>query len=312
MNEVALALGGGGVRGAAHIGVIRGLENAGYRIKAISGTSAGGIVGALYASGFTTNEIERLLRRLMKSKIFGHKRDDGPSLLGLQGFFNILQEILGDKQFSQLSIPFACVAVDIHSHQEVVINSGRLLEAIMATVAVPGIFPPQIIGDAVLVDGGVFDPVPVKLARWLAPSLPVLAICLSPAYESWKTLPELKLPQDTPIPAPILNQFLRFPLGHAFKIFAESSDLSSRMLAELHMQLDKPDLIIRPDVAEIGLLDRIDAEEIISRGEVAVQEALPQIEHSLSWLGQFSRQFRQIDPPGTLIGLPDRTNPKNS
>jgi NTE family protein len=304
MNEISLALGGGGVRGAAHIGVIRRLEQEGYQIKAIAGTSAGGIVGAAYSAGYTTYELEHFLNKINKSKLFGHKRDDGPSILGLQGFTQHLSELLGDRTFNDLKIPFACVAVDINTYQEIIINTGKVIDAVKATIAVPGIFPPQYIGDSILVDGGVFDPVPVALARWLAPTLPVLAICLSPSPEKWSGLPELRLPQETPIPAPILQQFFRLPLGQAFKIFAESLDASSRMLAELHMKIDKPDLIIRPDVTEIGLLDHIDPLDMIHRGEMAIEQLLPEIKQQLSWLGQFSRQFRKAELPGTVISAP--------
>lgn len=305
MDEICLALGGGGVRGAAHIGVIRRLEKEGYQIRAIAGTSAGAIAGALYAAGFNTYEIENFLTRLTQSKLFGHKRDDGPSLLGLHGFTQILGEVLGHRTFNDLVMPFACVAVDINSHQEIIINHGYLIDAILATTAVPGVFPPQPIGDALLVDGGVFNPVPVALARWLTPTLPILAVCLSPAPEDFIHLPELHLPQETPIPAPILNQLIRLPLGKAMKIFLESMEATFCMLAEMRMKNDKPDLIIRPNVADIGLLDRIQPADLIEKGESAVEQALPEIKQCLSWLGQFSRQFRKAELPGQVLSSKD-------
>ena len=177
--DITLALGGGGSRGYAHIGVIRRLEQEGFRIKAIAGTSFGGIVGVLYAAGYRPNDLEEMFCALDQKRLYGHAPEDGPSLIGLAGVRQQLINILGDRTFDSLRMPFAVTATDLKSGSEVVLTSGLLLDAILATIAMPGIFPARHIGDFELVDGGTLDPVPVVPARALAPRLPVVAVSLT-------------------------------------------------------------------------------------------------------------------------------------
>jgi len=305
MVDIALALGGGGIKGLAHIGVIRFLEQQGYTIRAIAGTSAGGLVGAMYAAGFKTSEIESIISGIDRNRLFKRERHDGPSLLGLQGLTKALIENLGDRHFTDLLIPFACTAVDLHCDQEVILSQGIVVDAVQATIAVPGIFPPKQIGDSLLIDGGVLDPVPVALARWLAPTLPIVAVCLSPIPEGWSHIPSFHVPASSPIPAPIIEQFAHFRIGQAFQIFIRSMEATSRMLAELRLQVDHPDVIIRPDVYQYGLLDNVNPEELIRAGEKAAEQSLPEIVKASSWSNQISRRFRRSSLPGKIITIED-------
>jgi NTE family protein len=301
MDEIVLALGGGGARGAAHIGVARVLEREGFNIRAIAGTSAGGLVGALLAAGYTSFQIEELLSELNNPRLFSRGPNDGPALLGLQGLNQILLDEIGNRTFEQLRIPFACTAVDLRSSQEVILAQGSLLEAVLATVAVPGIFPPRQIGEYLLVDGSVLDPVPVALARWLAPTLPIIAVCLHPAPEKWAHIPsQFSFPENAPIPRPLLEQFAKMRFGQAFQIFVNSIDTSARMLTELRLQQEHPDIIIRPDVVKYGMLDRVNLAELVQLGEEATLQALPEIRQALSWSNQLSRFFRRADLPGRV------------
>ncbi|MBM3136923.1 MAG: patatin, partial [Chloroflexi bacterium] len=106
-KRISLALGGGGTKGFAHIGVIRQLEKEGFEIRAIAGTSAGGIVGALYSYGLPINEIINLSKQLNFSEIFQRSSNDAPSLLGLGGLYKQLDRVLGDIEFNDLKIKFA-------------------------------------------------------------------------------------------------------------------------------------------------------------------------------------------------------------
>jgi NTE family protein len=302
MDEIALALGGGGAKGAAHVGVVRVLEQEGIAIRAISGTSAGGLVGALVASGYDSFHIEDILSGISNPRLFSRAHHDGPSLLGLQGLSQIFLEEIGDKTFDQLEIPFACTAVDLPSSQEMILAQGCLMDALMATIAVPGIFPPFQFGEYQLVDGAVLDPVPVALARWLAPHLPIIAVCLHSSPEKWAHLPQRIINTDSfPLPRPILEQFAKMRFGQAFQIFVNSIDTTSRMLAELRMQQERPDVIIRPAVESFGLLDRIDPAELIQIGVEAATNALPEIRQAMKWSNQISRYFRKADPPGKVL-----------
>jgi NTE family protein len=302
MDEVVLALGGGGVKGIAHVGVVRVLEKEGFKIRGIAGTSAGGLVGSLLATGHSTTDIEKLFEDFDNSRLFARGHHEGPALLGLQGINQILLDAIGDCTFDDCQIPFACTAVDLNLSQEVILAKGNLIDAVLATVAVPGIFPPRQLGDYLLVDGGVMDPVPVALARWLAPTYPVIAVCLSPAPEKWAHLPQqINIPEPSPIPRQIIEQFNRMRFGQALQIFVNSIDTTSRMLAELRMQQDHPDVIIRPEVEQYGILDKVNPQELILIGESAARKALPEIRQALSWSNQITRYFRKADPPGTFF-----------
>ncbi len=301
MTDIALALGGGGVKGMAHIGVVNRLEEEGFKIRAIAGTSAGGIVGAVYASGIHLNQILEDLSAVNQKHFFSRKPDDLPSLLGLSGLINFLAKYLDKKTFSDLQIPLALTAVDIHTKQEIILNTGDVTRAVLATVAIPGVFPPVLIQGYELVDGGVLDPVPVAVARWLAPKLPVVAVCLSPTPDEWKVMPELSVPLETPIPRPLLDQLVQTRLAQSLRTFIDAMDITTRMVTELRMKVEKPDVIIRPQVHHIAPLDKADPRELIRLGETSVDEALPRLNEAISWYYQIVRRFRSQEPPGVLL-----------
>lgn len=301
MDSIVLALGGGGTRGMAHIGVIRRLEAAGYRIAAIAGTSSGAVVGAVYAAGYTPDEIEEIVLSMDQRHLFDREPGDAPSLMGLGGLRKALAPVLGNKTFNELLIPFACTAVDIKTDQEIIIKTGSVLQAVQASAAVPGILPPIHIGNMELVDGGVLDPVPVSVARWLSPTHPVVAVCLSPAPDEWSELPALPFVPSTPFPQPLIGQFSRLRIAQAFKTFARSMDITSRMLAELRLKIDKPDVLLRPDVGAYGILDNVDPRVLLCSGEKVVEDALPSIRRCFSLNNQVTRIFRSAPPPGKVI-----------
>lgn len=161
-KTVSLVLGSGGARGLAHIGVIKWLEENNYEIKSISGCSIGSLIGGVYAAG-KLDQLENWMVSLTKTDI--------ASLLDISwgngGIFkgdkviNTLIGFLEDIQIEDLSIPFTAVAADIVTEKEVWINSGSLFNAIRASVSLPLFFTPVTIGDAVLIDGGVLNPVPI-------------------------------------------------------------------------------------------------------------------------------------------------------
>jgi NTE family protein len=177
--DITLALGGGGAKGNSHIGVIRRLEKEGFRIKGVAGTSFGGIVAALYALGYSPDKIEEVFASVDQTQFYGHAPNDGPSLMGLAGVTRLFEEMIGDCTFADLKLPCVLTAVDLKSGKEVLLSKGRLVDAILATIAMPGIFPARYIDGLELVDGGTLDPVPVAAARMLAPRLPVVAVVLT-------------------------------------------------------------------------------------------------------------------------------------
>jgi len=277
--DITLALGGGGARGNAHIGVLRRLEKEGYEIRAVAGTSFGGIVAVMYAAGYKPNEIEEIFSAVNQARLFGRSLEDGPSLLGLAGVRKWLDEVLPERTFDDLRIPCAVTAVDLDYSYEVTLDEGPVKEALLATIAVPGIFPSQPWQDWNLVDGGVLNPVPVSVARSLAPALPVFAVTLHTPIG--KPTRGITVPEN--IPKPILNRLAHIRLAQAFDIFMRSVDVGSRAVAEYRLAVDKPDIIIRPEVSDIGLLEQVDVREMAQRGDEALRVILPEIRKKFSW-----------------------------
>ena len=158
------ALSGGAARGLAHIGVLKVLDEYGVCPDVIAGTSMGAIIGALYAGGLKATDIEQLALGLDWKSM----ADITLPLSGLiQGkrVVSLLESILGRKTFSELKCDFACVTTDILTGQQVVLREGSLIEALRATISIPGIFTPVLIGERYLVDGGLVNEVPVSVCR---------------------------------------------------------------------------------------------------------------------------------------------------
>jgi len=239
--DISLALGGGGAKGIAHLGVLLCLERHGYKIRAISGTSAGGIIAAIYAAGFSPSEMLDRFLRIDQSSLYGRLPGDGPSLLGVVGINKILHEMIGECTFSDLKIPTALTAVDLESEEEVILKKGRVIDAILATIALPGVFPPHLWDGRHLVDGGLLDPVPVQPARLLAPGLPVVASVLSSTEPQPVNYLE---PPPFLSGIPLVRQVARLRVGQAFNIFIHSIDITSRYLTTMRLKLDQPEVII--------------------------------------------------------------------
>ena len=288
--DISVALGGGGAKGAAHIGVLSSLEKHGYRIRALAGTSAGGIIGAIYAAGFHPDEILERFQNIERSSLYGRRPGDGPSLLGVSGINQVLTDMLGTLSFDDLRFPFVVTAVDLITGQEVILRKGRVVDAVLATMSLPGIFPHQEWDDYHLVDGGLLDPIPVAPARSLAPHLPVVAVALSHMVQvddPFLTPPKFLAPE------PLLRQIARLRVAQAFNIFLRSVDIGSCALAELKLKIDRPEVLIRPPVAAIGLLDPVDVAEVAKLGEQATEEAIPDLLAAFSWSARLRRLFRQ-------------------
>jgi NTE family protein len=288
--DVTLALGGGGVRGIAHIGVLRVLERNGFRIRAIAGTSIGSIIGALYSSGKTPDQIEEILTKIDQLRLYGWPLSDGPGLLGLRGISEFLKTHLGELIFDDLKIPFAAVAVDLNSNREIILREGVVVDAILGSIAVPGLFPPKEIDQYLLIDGGVLDPVPVRAARELAPGLPVVAVSLMAPLEAPST--PLNIPSN--VPRQLLDQITRLNVTKAFRVFADAIVIAQRQMTVLRLQIDSPEVLVRPEVNDLNLLDRINIQEVASRGDRAMEIVLPDLYRAVALPARAARRLRRI------------------
>lgn len=290
--DITLALGGGGSRGYSHIGVIRRLEQEGIRIRAVAGTSAGGIIATLFAAGFSPDDMEDRLSKLDQNTLFSRSGREEPSILGFQGARKVLEETIGDLTFDKLKIPCAVVAVDINTAQEVILKKGRIVDAILASGAIPAIFPPQKIGEHVLVDGATLNPVPVSVARSLAPTLPVVAVVLTPPSGRGSHTRSLHIP--TRIPGVIMDRISHLRLAQALNIFIQATDVGSHMLAELRLKIDDPDVIVRPAVENIGMLEKVDVRDVSHLGELAMGAKIQELKRTSTWSNRMKRYFTQM------------------
>lgn len=287
--DITLALGAGGARGNAHIGVIRRLEMAGFRVRAITGSSFGGLVAVYYALGYSPDQIEEMFSLVDQSVLYGRAPGEGPALLGLAGVTDLLEGSLARRTFDDLKLPCALTAVDLKSGHEVIFSKGSLVDAILASIAIPGIFPPRRIDGQELVDGAVLDPVPVVAARSLAPRLPVVAVVLTPPIggpaQPWN------IPVPSYLPRPLIAQLGKMRYAQALDVFMRSLDVVSRAVTQYRLEIDRPDIIIRPDVNGIDTLDRVDVHAVVQIGEEAVEEALPRLKSLSRWRNRFNRMI---------------------
>lgn len=286
--DISLALGGGGAKGNAHVGILRRLEKEGFQIRAVAGTSFGGIVAALYASGKTPDQIEELFAGVDQARLYGHATGDGPSLLGLAGASKLFDEVFGATTFDDLPLPCALTGVDLKSAREVILTEGSVRDALLATIALPGIFPPRRIQDWELVDGGTLDPVPVSVARMLAPNLPVVAVVLTTPVGAPTQTFEMSIPY---LPGVIMRRITRLRPAQALDIFMQAIDIGNRQMTELRLEKDDPEIIIRPAVTHIQLLDKVDVHEVAKLGEAAVDEILPELRRVTAWPARLARSF---------------------
>ena len=209
---------------------------------------------------------------------------------------NILSELLADRTFDDLDIPFTATAVSLHSGKEIILRKGKVIDAVLATIAVPGVFPSKEIDGRKLIDGGVLDPVPVQVARWMRPDLPVVAVTLHKAPENWSG-EESALPLPIPGPSQITDRLAKLRPVQALRIFTQSIEVATKQLSDLTMKLYKPEVVISPPVGHIGILQNINTDEMIKAGISATEETLTDIKAQTNWMKRIRRKVkRQVIP----------------
>ena len=280
--KVALALGGGGVRGLAHIGVIRALQEEGVCIDMIAGTSMGAMIGAQYALNLNINAIERRMLAMADRKevsaieklISGYSPSDEKKLI-IQSLFSFVKQMVLvnvraikrwvfsgkeiswifehleiDTDFRKFKIPFCCTSVDLRTGQEVIISKGSIKEAVLASVSLPGVFPPVKNGNRLLVDGGIIGSVPVEAARVMGADV-VIAVGVEAKVDYNKKL------------------------GNGLDIMFQADAIRAWKLSD--MRIKGADIIIHPDVASVGWASFSKADECIKAGEKAARAMKEQI-----------------------------------
>jgi len=178
-KKLGLALGSGSARGFAHIGILRVLREEGVPVDCIAGTSMGAIVGAVYASG-ALPQAEAMLEKFDWKNMAGLLDPQIPvsGVFGGRQIEKLLKTLLGDKRIEDFSIPYAAIAADVATGEEVMFTSGDAVKAVRASMSIPGIFTPILEQNRFLVDGGIVTPVPVRAARMLGADV-VIAVNLA-------------------------------------------------------------------------------------------------------------------------------------
>jgi NTE family protein len=165
-KKVSLVLSSGGARGLAHVGVIEELEKRNYEIAEIAGCSAGALVGGMYAAG-KMEDFKNWICNLDRIDVFSLMDFTFSSRGFIKGekVFSALKNVVEDCQIEDLSLPFSCNAVEVHSGKEIIFNSGSLYTAIRASGSIPSVFVPAVVEKQILIDGGVLNPIPLSLIK---------------------------------------------------------------------------------------------------------------------------------------------------
>lgn len=251
---VGLALGGGASKGFAHVGIIKVLKENGIPVKVVTGTSAGSIVGSLFASGMSPDRLE------LEAEILG-KTDLVDLTLSTSGFIkgeklqNYINRKVGGRQIQQFPIKFAAVATDFETGKAVAFNQGNAGQAVRASAAIPNVFQPVIIGRHTYVDGGLSQPVPVSAARRQGANF-VIAVDISAR------------------PGKNISQGFFSYLDQTLNVMSVSA---------LQNELGQADVVIKPQVLDLGAVGGFDQKKrAIQLGEEAARAALPEIKRKLA------------------------------
>lgn len=284
---IGLALGGGSARGWSHIGVILELEKNGIRPDIVCGTSIGALVGAAYAGGKITQLKDWVLGLTMTDVMsFMDLTINGGMLKGerLMGFFrkNFL-----DCPIEELDLPFGAVATALHTGAEVWLQNGSTLDAIRASIALPGLFAPVWHEGRLLADGGLVNPVPVSLLRAMGADI-LIAVDLSSDTlgRHLAPVPDETLKSSSPGYEWMRRMKTDFGfltssspaeqrLPSVFDVIASSINIMQVRITRSRMAGEPPDLIITPRLAHLGLLDFHQAATAIQVGRQAVQASMP-------------------------------------
>jgi NTE family protein len=302
---LGLALGGGAARGFAHIGIMRTLLANGIVPDVVVGTSIGAAVGGAYAAA-RLDALENWARSLQGVRnILGYLdiRLDGSGLIGGEKLASRLEEAIGETLIEDLPMKYASVATEIRTGHEIWLTRGRLVEAMRASYALPGIFSPVMIGDRWLVDGALVNPVPVSAARALGAEI-VIAVNLSTDIFTHATTIHAHGAMPAPV-APVTEETQakrRFPrifspertvkrefFGSAGRpgissVMVDAFNIMQDRITRARLAGDPPDLLITPRVGQFGWFDFHRAEDLIAHGTRAAERALEQIRETIDVL----------------------------
>jgi NTE family protein len=246
--KVGLALGSGGARGFAHIGVLKAFEAHGIQLDLLAGSSMGSLIAAIYANGIEPHMMEKLALNLKRK----HWLDVTVPNLGFiagEKIKQLIHLLTHGKRIEQLQKPLGVVATDIETGERVVFREGPVDQAVRASISIPGIFVPEKVGDRLLVDGGVIDRVPITVVR--------------------------EMGADIVIAVDVAQFDTKMKVNSIFDVIAQTIDVMEREI--LRHRMLSADLVIRPDVGHYSSIAYSGIQDIIAEGERTALEHVERI-----------------------------------
>ena len=320
MGKVGLVLGSGGARGWAHIGVIRALEEANIKIDYLSGASIGALVGAIYGVE-SLDKLEDFAGEIDANYLLSLLDISFPNLGLIDGekIVDFIGQFLSDKKVEETTIPFRCVATNFLLKKQIVFQSGSLIDAVRASISIPGIFRPFKRDEVYLVDGGIVNPVPVSVVKDMGAEV-IIAVNLNSdseaeeadsdghPYISQNEISSEKIDEESKehqeeeqeesgivqnltdrydalkqiLPDKIDDWMPDAETGiNIFDVIGNSINVMEQQVTEIKLQIDKPDLLIEPNLMDFGIFDFHQARPIMQKGYDAAKAKIPQIKEVL-------------------------------
>jgi len=260
-SKIGLVLGGGGARGLAHIGVLKVLEQEGIKIDMVAGTSMGALIAACYALGLDLKALEKEATSFTKGKAFAKLIDIGASKKSIikgKKIYRYICDLIGKAKFSDTKIPLNIIATDLANGEEVILSQGSIIQAIQASISVPGIFPPVKIGDKYLIDGGVVNPTPIDTMEKMGADI-IIGVDL------------------------VINRKVSLDDPDIFTTLMQSYEIIRTQAVKLRLEKTRKNvIIIKPKLR--GTIDSFkfyNIDKFIKSGEQAAMEKLPEIKQRL-------------------------------
>lgn len=292
--RIGLALGSGIARGWAHLGVLKALDKLGIVPDIIAGTSIGALVGGFYLGGHA-DKLEQWARRLTKFRMLRYfNLSLGGGMISGDRLFREAENYIGDTAIDELAAPFVAVATDLRTGHEVWLREGRVVDAMRASLSLPGVFKPVYADGRWLLDGALVNPVPVSVCRALGARM-VIAVNLSAdilgkgrAANGDATTGAIEPDvggRSKKQPNQANGEENRAEPPGTFDVMVESLNIVQDRIARGRLAGDPPDVSITPRIGHIGLLDFHRADELITEGVNAVERAMPEIRDAITVFG---------------------------
>lgn len=278
MKEVALVLSSGGARGFAHIGAIEELEEQGYHITSVAGTSMGALIGGMYAAG-ELQKVKTWMYSLDKWQIISLV-DFSLSLNHIvkgDKIMEALKQLVPDVNIEDLPIPFCAVATDLKHNREIVFDKGSLYEAIRASISIPSFFRPVKSDEGVFIDGGVVNPLPLNRVKRIPGDILVAVNVSAPDSLEWEEFRNHSLLRKKENNYPVIGKIIPHRLevdSNYFSILSKTFSLMIQQNTILSIQLTPPDILVNIPMNRFGGFDYDKAEKITKTGRIKTLEAI--------------------------------------